>query len=469
MNDFHRSATAEGDTIAAIATPPGTAGLAVIRLSGEAALIVADRVFRGAALSSAGGYTVHFGHVVDGAGELVDEVLATVFRAPHSYTGEDAVEISCHGGAVVTRGVLRCVLEAGARHAEAGEFTRRAFLNGRIDLAQAEAVADLIHARSEEAHRASLRQLEGALSVHVRELRDRLLHAASMIELGLDFVEEDVRFLTPAELSGLLSETRTAMVRALDSYGTGRLVREGVRVALLGRPNAGKSSLLNAMLGSDRAIVTDVPGTTRDFIEEGLLIRGELFRFIDTAGLRQTDDVVEREGVARTQVLAREADIVCALSEAAGGATAMDALTGDLLTGDLLACDKELRCLPVFTKADLVSDGTRHTLASAGVPVSVIDGGGLDELGHRLAEMARGLGGTMEEGALMVTNARHAQCLRDGIAAVARAEASLADGRSEEFVAVDLRDAIARLGEIIGVVTSDDVLEGIFSRFCIGK
>ncbi|MBR9975411.1 MAG: tRNA uridine-5-carboxymethylaminomethyl(34) synthesis GTPase MnmE [Bacteroidetes bacterium] len=464
MNDFQRSATTEGDTIAAIATPPGTAGLAVIRLSGEAALIVADRVFRGVALSSAGGYTVHFGHVVDGAGDLVDEVLATVFRAPHSYTGEDAVEISCHGGAVVTRGVLRCVLEAGARHAEAGEFTRRAFLNGRIDLAQAEAVADLIHARSEEAHRASLRQLEGALSVHVRELRDRLLHAASMIELGLDFVEEDVRFLTPEELSGLLSETRTAMLRALDSYGTGRLVREGVRVALLGRPNAGKSSLLNAMLGSDRAIVTDVPGTTRDFIEEGLLIRGELFRFIDTAGLRETDDIVEREGVARTQALAREADIVCALSEAAGGAAAMDALTGDLL-----ACGKELRFLPVFTKADLVSDGTRHTLASAGVPVSVIDGGGLDELGHRLAEMARGLGGIMEEGALMVTNARHAQCLRDGVVAVARAEASLADGRSEEFVAVDLRDAIARLGEIIGVVTSDDVLEGIFSRFCIGK
>ena len=319
MSASIRTALAEGDTIAAIATPPGTAGLAVIRLSGSQALHVAEHVFRGAALSSAGGYTVHFGHVVDSAGETVDEVLVTVFRAPHSYTGEDAVEISCHGGVVVTRGVLRSVLAAGARHAEPGEFTRRAFLNGRIDLAQAEAVADLIHARSEEAHRASLRQLEGALSVHVRELRDRLLHAASMLELGLDFVEEDVRFLAPEELAGLLSETTAAMQRALDSYGTGRLVREGVRVALLGRPNVGKSSLLNAMLGSERAIVTDVPGTTRDFIEEGLLIRGELFRFIDTAGLRQTDDAIEREGIARTQALAREADIVCTLSEAADG------------------------------------------------------------------------------------------------------------------------------------------------------
>jgi tRNA modification GTPase len=325
-------------------------------------------------------------------------------------------------------------------------------------------VADLIHARSEEAHRASLRQLEGALSAHVRELRDRLLHAASMIELGLDFVEEDVRFLAPEELAGLLSETTAAMQRALDSYGTGRLVREGVRVALLGRPNVGKSSLLNAMLGSDRAIVTDVPGTTRDFIEEGLLIRGELFRFIDTAGLRQTDDAIEREGIARTQALAREADIVCTLSEAADGRAVMDELTRDLR-----AQDTEARVLPVFTKADLVSDGERHMLAHAGVPVSVIDGGGLDELGRRLADMARGLGGSMEEGTLLVTNARHAQCLRDGISAVGRAHASLQQGRSEEFVAVDLRDAIARLGEIIGAVTSDDVLEGIFSRFCIGK
>lgn len=464
MSASIRTAAAEGDTIAAIATPPGTAGLAVIRLSGAQALAVAERAFRGAALSSAGGYTVHFGHVVDSAGVTVDEVLATVFRAPHSYTGEDSVEISCHGGVVVTRGVLRSVLDAGARHAEPGEFTRRAFLNGRIDLAQAEAVADLIHARSEEAHHASLRQLEGALSAHVRELRDRLLHAASMVELGLDFVEEDVRFLAPEELSGLLSETQAAMQRALDSYGTGRLVREGVRVALLGRPNVGKSSLLNAMLGSDRAIVTDVPGTTRDFIEEGLLIRGELFRFIDTAGLRQTEDAIEREGIARTQVLAREADIVCALSEAAGGAEAMEELTRDLHEQDT-----EARVLPVFTKADLVSDGDRRMLAHAGVPVSVLDGGGLDELGRRLADMARGLGGSLEEGTLLVTNARHAQCLRDGISAVCRAHASLQQGRSEEFVAVDLRDAIARLGEIIGAVTSDDVLEGIFSRFCIGK
>lgn len=463
MSSSHRSGT-DGDSIAAIATPPGTAGLAIVRLSGPRAIDIAARAFRGAALQKAEGHTAHYGQIVDADGAVVDEVLATVFRAPRSYTGEDSVEIGCHGGTVVTREVLRCLLDAGARHAEPGEFTRRAFLNGRIDLAQAEAVADLIHARSAEAHRASLRQLEGALSAYVRELRDSLLHAASMLELGLDFVEEDVRFLEPDELHGLVEDAARGMRRALDSFGTGRLVREGVRVALLGRPNAGKSSLLNAMLGSERAIVTEVPGTTRDFIEESLLLRGELFRFVDTAGLRDTDDRVEREGIARTQALARDADIVCLLSEASGGRGHMDALR-DHLSRDATAA----HVLPVYTKADLVSPEERAALGTTGLPVSVIDRGGLEELARHLAAMARDFGGTVEEGTVMVTNARHAQCLRDGLAALARAGHALAEGRSEEFVAVDLRDAIDRLGEIIGAVTTDDVLEGIFSRFCIGK
>jgi tRNA modification GTPase len=464
MNDTALPATAGMDTIAAIATPPGTAGIAVIRVSGDRAVDCAAAAFRGADLRTVRSHTVHYGKVHDADGRTVDEVLAAVFRAPASYTGEDSVELSCHGGAVVTQSVLHCLLSSGARHAEPGEFTRRAFLNGRLDLVQAEAVADLIHAQSRDAHRASLAQLEGALSGYVREIRERLLHAASMLELSLDFVEEDVAFLTVEELRGVIDDAARDVGRALDSYGSGRLVREGVRVALLGRPNVGKSSLLNALLGTDRAIVTDVPGTTRDFIEEAMLLRGELFRFIDTAGLRGTEDIVEREGIARTHRMARHADIVCLLSEAAGG-------TSELETLRTLAEPErsEQETLRVFTKSDLVDEPSRAALMQAGLPVSTIDGSGLDALRAALAAAARRMRTTPEQGEVLVTNARHADCLRRSLAALRRAAEALEEGRTEEFVALDVRESIDVLGELIGEVTSEDVLNGIFARFCIGK
>ena len=464
MNVLSSPTLAAQETIAAIATPPGTAGLAVIRVSGTRAVELAASVFRGVDLTATPSHTAHYGHVVDADGVVVDEVLMTVFHSPRSYTGEDSVEISCHGGAVVTRGVLQCLLAAGARHAEPGEYTRRAFLNGRIDLVQAEAVADLIHAQSHEAHRASLRQLEGALSAHVRTIRERLTHAASMLELNLDFVEEDVAFLPAEELRALVRQASEEIRGALDSYGTGRLVREGVRVVLLGPPNVGKSSLLNLLLGSQRAIVTDVPGTTRDFIEEPLLLRGELFRFIDTAGLRATEDPVEREGIARTQTMAREADIICFLSEAEAGAAAMDML---IASGPALRPDQQ--ALHLFTKSDLADGAAKASLTAAGLPISAKDGEGVDALHSALAELARGACAATEEGAVLVTNARHADCLRRGLDALGRAEAALEEGRTEEFVALDIREAIEALGEIIGEVTSDDVLNGIFARFCIGK
>lgn len=464
MNLSSHPSLAAQETIAAIATPPGTAGLAVIRVSGVRAVELVSSVFRGADLNAVASHTAHYGHVVGADGAVVDEVLMTVFRTPRSYTGEDSVEISCHGGAVVTRSVLDCLLAAGVRHAEPGEFTRRAFLNGRIDLVQAEAVADLIHAQSHEAHRASLRQLGGALSAHVRTIRERLTHAASMLELNLDFVEEDVAFLPAEELRALVRHASEEIRGALDSYGTGRLVREGVRVVLLGPPNVGKSSLLNLLLGSQRAIVTDVPGTTRDFIEEPLLLRGELFRFIDTAGLRATEDLVEREGIARTQAMAREADIICFLSEAAVGVDAMDALCA---SGPALRPDQQ--ALRLFTKSDLADGATKAFLATKGLPVSTMDGEGIEALRDRLAALARGVCAATEGGSVLVTNARHADCLRRGLDALGRAEAALEEGRTEEFVALDIREAIEALGEIIGEVTSDDVLNGIFARFCIGK
>ncbi|MFA6233822.1 MAG: tRNA uridine-5-carboxymethylaminomethyl(34) synthesis GTPase MnmE [Bacteroidota bacterium] len=452
------------DTIAAIATPPGTAGLAVIRISGSDAVTLAAAVFRGADLRKVDTHTVHYGGVHDQDGVLVDEVMAAVFRSPRSYTGEDSVEISCHGGAVVTQRVLHCFLAAGMRHAEPGEFTRRAFLNGRIDLLQAEAVADLIHAQSQEAYHASLRQLEGTLSKYVRAIREQLVHALSMLELSLDFVEEDVAFMTQSELHRLISDATEKMQRALDSFGSGRIVREGVRVALIGRPNVGKSSLLNTLLGSERAIVTETPGTTRDFIEEALLLRGELFRFIDTAGLRGTDDLVEREGIARTHEMMRQSEIVCFLSEAADG---LDGLAQLRSVASLERIDQAV--LTVFTKSDLVSQSEIDLLVQHGVPVSVQDGSGLDHFRDALADLTRRISTAPEQGDILVTNVRHADCLRKGLEALTRAEAALLEGRTEEFVALDVREAVGVLGEMIGEVTSEDVLNGIFARFCIGK
>ncbi len=464
MNNSVLPATAGMDTIAAIATPPGTAGIAVIRVSGDRAVDCAATAFRGADLRTVHTHTVHYGKLHDESGRVVDEVLAAVFRAPGSYTGEDSVELSCHGGAMVTQSVLRCLLVSGARHAEPGEFTRRAFLNGRLDLVQAEAVADMIHAQTREAHRASLLQLEGVLSGFVREIRGKLLHAASMLELSLDFVEEDVAFMSVEELHGVIDDASRQVARALDSFGSGRLVREGVRVALLGKPNVGKSSLLNVLLGTDRAIVTDVPGTTRDFIEEPMLLRGELFRFIDTAGLRSTDDIVEREGIARTHRIARHADIVCLLGEATGGTEEIEALRA--LAGP--ECD-EHETLNVFTKCDLVDGSTRAALSQTGLPVSAIDGSGLDALREALTGLARRMRAVTEQGEVLVTNARHADCLRRSHAALKRAAEALKEGMTEEFVALDVRESIDALGEMIGEVTSDDVLNGIFARFCIGK
>lgn len=451
------------DTIAAIATPPGTAGIAVLRISGDDAIGVAAELFDGSDLRTADSHTAHHGYIRDAAGGLLDEVLVTVFHAPRSYTGEFSVEISCHGGGVVSRRVLERVLDSGARHAEPGEFTRRAFLNGKMDLSQAEAVADLIHAQTDEAHRASLQQLEGKLSRYVSDIRERLMHAAGMLELSLDFVEDDVDFLTADETANLLSGARAQLQTALDSYADGRIIRDGARIALVGAPNVGKSSLLNHLLGMRRAIVTDTPGTTRDYLEEAALLQGEYVRLIDTAGLRETEDVVEREGVAISRETLRRADIVCLLTDARDGAEKGQALRAQL------AKETEGVVLLVFNKSDLADPGTAAALAEDGTVISVLRGDGLPLLAQRLAAQARTLRSGSEQGSVLVTNVRHADCLRRGIAAIDEARQAAAAGMTEEIVAAELRRAIDALGEIIGAVTSDDILNGIFRRFCIGK
>lgn len=456
------------DTIAAIATPPGTAGLAVIRISGPAAITRTAEVFRGIDLRDAPSHTVHLGTVVGDDGGAIDQVLATVFRAPHSYTGDDIVELGCHGGSAVSRAVLERLLDGGSReglrHAEPGEFTRRAFLNGRMDLAQAEAVADLIHAQTDEARAASMMQLEGALSRHVGALRDRLVRCASLLELALDFAEEDVELLSREELRAELAAVADAVRLLLDGYRSGRVIRDGFRVALAGRPNAGKSSVLNALVGSDRAIVTDIPGTTRDYIEEAVVLGGVLVRIIDTAGLRESDDRVEQLGMARTEAVIRSADLTVYV---------VDATEAGVF--EHLAQHRDARdagdAVVLLNKCDLVDEAARRALpleegvvhGSARMPA------GLDALAALVRARAQAASRMSEQGAMLVTNARHADCLHRALAGVERSLAAINAGRTEEYLALDLRAAIDAAGEVVGIVRTDDVLEAIFSRFCIGK
>lgn len=461
MNATQQHTALREDTIAALATPPGVAGLAVLRMSGPDAVRIAAEVFRGADPRSADSHRLLYGRVLDADGEMLDEVLLAVFRAPHSYTGEDSVEISTHGGTAVSGAVLRRLLACGARQAEPGEFTRRAFLHGKMDLAQAEAVADVIHAQHDAARRASTRQLEGALSRSVAEMRDALLHCAGLLELGLDFVEEDVEFLNAEQLHAEIDATRRRVSAVLATHANGRLLRDGVRVALLGAPNVGKSSLLNALLGMRRAIVTDVPGTTRDYLEEQALLQGRLFRFVDTAGVRETDDPVEREGIALTRELASRADVLCGIVEAGGAEDELHELRG-------IASEAGAVFLPLLNKIDLLA--TPSSAVPEGVlAVSALRGDGLPALEQRLIEIADTLARPSEAGEVLVTNERHADCLRRSLAALDRADGALREGRTEEFLALELREAIDALGEIIGVVRTDDILDGIFSRFCIGK
>jgi tRNA modification GTPase len=449
------------ECIAATATPPGVAGLAVVRVSGNGAIDTVANLFSGADLASAASHTVHYGVLRDQQAGMVDEVLATVFREPRSYTGEDVVEISCHGGSVVATAVLESLFASGARQAEPGEFTRRAFLNGRIDLVQAEAIADLIHAQTVEAHRASLRQLEGRLSTWVGSIRDSLLHCLGLLELGLDFTEEDVEVLSREQLRSEIAAATKQIAQALDSYGTGRLIRDGIKVVLLGNPNVGKSSILNAVLGMQRAIVTDVPGTTRDFIEEQIIVNGRQFRFVDTAGLRDTDDQVEILGIEAGARQLHGADIVCGIVDTDGSEAAIEALRERVNAADI-------RFVPVINKIDMQPE---HPLISNPdvVAVSALVGHNITGLLHTLSAVASELCSASEGGEVLITNIRHAEGLRRGLMAMEAALAAIDEGKTEEVVAYELRQATDALGEIIGAVTTDDILQGIFSRFCIGK
>jgi tRNA modification GTPase len=455
------------DTISAIATPAGEGALAIVRISGVDALAIADRVFRGRSpLSTARGFTVHYGRARTAENRPIDEVLATVFRAPRSYTGEDMIELSCHGGLLTPASVLEAVLLAGARLADPGEFTRRAFLNGRIDLARAEAVADLIAARSRRGQMISLGQLEGKLSSRVADLRSSLVDICSLLELELDFSEEGLDLLNRRELGGRLTQLRSEISTLALSYSAGRIAREGVVAVLAGKPNAGKSSLFNALLREQRAIVTPVPGTTRDTLEESLIIDGILFRLIDTAGLREGLDAVEREGVSRTHNAVNGADmiiLVCDLTRETFDRALVDG--PKVREGQIL--------ILAGNKIDLLEDRIPEVSERAGrsgvaVVLSALTGQGVSSLAAAMGKSVQEGVGDLESG-VAVTNLRHFNALDGAAAILGGAESALERGEPNEVISYEIRTAAGRLSEITGEITSEEVLNSIFSRFCIGK
>lgn len=447
-------------TIAAAATGPGGA-ITLIRLSGPEAISITDSLFS-RPLTDAKGYTVHFGTLADGD-RLLDEVLVTLFRAPRSYTGEDMVEISCHGSSYITREVLSLLVRRGATPASAGEFTRRAFLNGKLDLSQAEAVADLIASESSAAHRIALNQMRGGYATELAGLREKLLHITSLLELELDFSEEDVEFADRSELSVLLNDIHTRCSTLAGSFRMGNALKNGVPVAIAGAPNAGKSTLLNALLGEERAIVSDIPGTTRDFIEESLTLEGIRFRFIDTAGLRHTDDTVEALGIERARERIKRASVVLLLiSEAISADEALKQIQSLNLTA-------EQHLIVLLNKHDLWNTmpltealQSRFDILS----ISARSGEGLDTL-QRL--LVNSVADNMDEDSLIVSNVRHYEALLHACEALDRAQQGLQNGLPSDLVSEEVRQVLYHLGTITGEITTDDILGNIFSKFCVGK
>jgi len=457
-----------GNTIAAIATPIGEGALSVIRVSGDSAIYKVASRFNGKQdLTKVKSHTVHFGHIVDDKNKTVDEVVCTIFRAPKSFTGEDTVEISCHGGIFVSRRVLECILETGVRPAEPGEFTQRAFLNGKIDLSQAEAVADLIQAQSDKARQTSLDQLDGALSKQIFVVREQLVRSLGLLELELDFTEEGIALVDKKKVKNLFNVTILEIDQLIRTYSYGKVFREGVRVALVGLPNAGKSSILNAMLKEDRAIVTDVPGTTRDFIEEKMTIAGVLFRMIDTAGLRETEDIVEKEGVHRTWKVIKRSDIIVFIHDSTKLVT-----SDEMLFLEKIKKEKHKELIIVNNKVDLQVNKMLPEYISEKmliVETSAINNAGIEKLKNILFKKVLNQTQVESRESVIITNVRHYSALLKAKQSLKSALNSLKNRKSEEFIAVDLRTAIDSIGEIVGLVTTEEILNNIFSKFCIGK
>lgn len=460
------------DIICAVSTAPGVGAIAVIRLSGEGCIALTDRIYEspsGKRLQAASANTVHYGRIAE-KGETVDEVLVTVFHAPHSFTGEESVEIACHGSVYIQQRLLKLLVDADARLAMPGEFTRRAFLNGKMDLSQAEAVADLIASSSAASHRMAVNQMKGGFSAELMKLRAELLRITSLLELELDFSEEDIEFADRTELRRIAGHIEDLLERLCRSFSLGNVIKNGVPVAIVGNTNVGKSTLLNALLREEKAIVSDVAGTTRDVIEDTVHLEGVLFRFIDTAGIRHTEDRVESMGIERTFAKMKQASIVLLLTDLSRGEERFDEYYRQVKEH----ISPEARLLIVLNKTDQVEDvlTSQETirLFTAGekiIPISARTGTNLDLLVKELLDTVNGE--KLNSSDVIVNNIRHYEALRHALAAVQRVHTGLQSGISAEFISQDIRECLHYLGEITGEITTDEVLENIFKNFCIGK
>ena len=487
------------DTIAALATPVGEGAISIIRVSGENSIDKVNSIFKGkTSFNDAKTHTLHYGNIVSKNGEVIDDVLVSVFKNPNSYTGEDSIEISSHSSTIVVKKIIEELVGKNIRLAESGEFTKRAFLNGKLDLTQAEAVADIINSRTEASLRGARNQLDGMLSQKIDSLRKELINATSLIELELDFAEEDLEFVAKEKVIEEIQKTVNEIEKLLATYSFGRVVRDGVNVAIVGKPNVGKSSLLNYILKESRAIVSEIPGTTRDVIREEVSIDGILFKLFDTAGIRLAEDAIEKEGVKRSREAVKNSDVVILIDEVVNG------IPKELLN-ELTELIDEERIITVLNKLDLVDveigvDGvsTSSTTSNiqviepvemtgasalpqaqhiaplsnldddAQIKISVLNGTGMDDLLELLKEKSLGSHSFTEKSAV-INNVRHYDALSKAKLDLTDAINSLRNDLSGEFISVYLRAAEESLGEIIGVVTTDDILNNIFDNFCIGK
>lgn len=458
------------DTITALATPSGSGAIAVIRISGPEAVKIAANVFepvRNKDIMQCKSHTIHLGNIVEN-GKIFDNVLLSVFRGPNSYSGEDTIEISCHGSVYIQQQILQLLLRKGCRMANAGEFTLRAFLNGKLDLSQAEAVADLIASDNEASHQVAIQQMRGGFSNEIARLREELLNFASLIELELDFAEEDVEFADRTQFNALLEKIVFVLKRLIDSFAVGNVIKNGIPVAIVGEPNVGKSTLLNALLNEERAIVSEIAGTTRDTIEDEIVINGIGFRFIDTAGIRETEDVVESIGIKKTFEKIGQAQVVIYMCPFIGDKIALKTVESEILKIKEKFPQKEI--IVVANKKDLYTasqtEEVKETIPQT-IFMSAKNNEGTEELKTELLSLINT--GALRNNETIVTNSRHYDSLLKAFEEIQKVQWGMKSGISADLLAIDIRQALHYFGEITGQVSNDELLGNIFANFCIGK
>lgn len=459
------------DTVVALATAPGSGAIAIIRLSGPKAITICNALFvsvvPGKEIKDQATHTIHLGHIKDGD-KTLDQVLVSIFKNPNSYTGEDVIEISCHGSPYIQQEIIQLMLRSGCRMATPGEFTLRAFLNGKLDLSQAEAVADLIASDNEASHKIAMQQMRGGFSSEIAKLREELLNFASLIELELDFAEEDVEFADRTQFKALVDRITEVLKRLIDSFAVGNVIKNGIPVAIVGEPNVGKSTLLNALLNEDRAIVSDIAGTTRDTVEDEIAIGGIGFRFIDTAGIRETKDVVESIGIQKTFEKIDQSQVVIYLFDSSSAVAELERIQIEI---QKIKNKHPLKPLIVLAnKVDKLTQDDKilleHTLENV-LLLSAKSGQGVDELTAKLLDLINT--GALRNDETIVTNTRHYDALLKAFEEIQKVKYGLESGLSGDLMAIDIRQALYHFGEITGEITNDDLLGNIFANFCIGK